>query len=150
VTPGITPFVEVVRYLAEKRGVESFRYIILGRWAFRLSRRRIRRAWLFFQGEQVQVKLQHWSQAERFYYVEGVRDEWVKVASDVQDDRIGSVVDCGGRITDPNVNKEPLTDEEYDILIKAHGSMGNKWANIVTSFRKVRKHLRARDWASLD
>jgi hypothetical protein len=114
-------------------GLESFR-CHARKWAFRLSRRRIRRSpgVCYFQGEQVQVQVATLEPAKHLLR-RGVRDEWVKVASDVPGRSNRQCRLRWANHLDPNVNKEPLTDEEYDILIKAHGSMGNKWADIVTS-----------------
>jgi hypothetical protein len=129
---------KVVRYLAEKRGIGKLQVSCSedGRFDFREEELEGALAFVLSKVNRSKSKLQRWSPVEDELLKKAVTDfgtEWVKVASAVPGRSNRQCRLRWANHLDPNVNKEPLTDEEYDILIKAHGSMGNKWADIVTS-----------------
>jgi hypothetical protein len=38
----------------------------------------------------------------------------------------------------PKINKDPLTDEEYEIILNEQARIGNKWIDIAKIFLEVR------------
>jgi hypothetical protein len=124
--------------MAEKRGIGKLQVSCSedGRFDFQEGELEGALAFVLSKVNRSKSKLQRWSPNEDELLQHAVRafgTEWVKVASSVPGRSNRQCRLRWANHLDPNVNKEPLTDVEYDILIKAHASMGNKWADIVTS-----------------
>jgi hypothetical protein len=127
---------KVVRYLAEKRAIGKLQVPCSedGRFDFREGELDGALAFVLSKVNRSKTKLQRWSPGEDKLLNKAVRDfgaDWVKVASTVPGRSNRQCRLRWANHLDPKVNKEPLSDSEYGILIKAHASLGNKWADIV-------------------